>query len=241
MSPNDTMKFDLAVEFAPQLQSKNDPVVCDNIEADWSVVRGSKGTETTSSQLDLYIVVDECDDDFEAELQAVNASSGSDEEEAKVEDESPCEENIKATIPRPDSPVLGPIEFFKKAAVGATGAALLGVGAVLVPFPLPVGIPTMALGAGVLSYEFPETTKKVVDSAKERLVDVLETEEEEEGVEIEELELDEDDSVKTNESKRSIKLKKKIGKHVLPWIKKKKNEDEGGPQNEEGEEQKNDQ
>mmetsp|Transcript_16 Transcript_16/g.55 ORF Transcript_16/g.55 Transcript_16/m.55 type:complete len:275 (-) Transcript_16:284-1108(-) len=119
---------------------------------------------------------------------------------------------------RPDSPVLGPVEFFRKATVGAAGVAMIGVGAVLVPVPLPIGVPTIAAGMAVLNYEFPETTKKAMNGAKDRIVSVLETEEDD----------DEEDSTETdNGSKRRTKsvFKKqaeKLGKRVLPWMRKEK-------------------
>lgn len=133
-----------------------------------------------------------------------------------------------------DSVVLGPIEFFRKSIVAVTGTAMLGVGAVLVPAPVPLGIPVIAGGLALLSTEFPESVDKITESTRQKLVDVLE---EDTGDEHDIQVPNEDDSnlesskqtkettpvpntFQENFNKTKRDIQKNVRNTLLPWLRK---------------------
>ena len=62
----------------------------------------------------------------------------------------------------------------RKAGVAVTGGAMVAVGAVLTPLPTPGGILIAGAGLGVLSTEF-EGAKKVMDKGRDKLVDLIDS------------------------------------------------------------------
>jgi hypothetical protein len=56
----------------------------------------------------------------------------------------------------------------RKASVAVAGGSLVGIGAVLVPMPVPAGILVMAVGMGILGTEFPEA-QRALDGARDSL------------------------------------------------------------------------
>lgn len=104
----------------------------------------------------------------------------SEEEEVPINDtknlekEGTNEQKIGSDDDDDDSVVLGPIEFFRKSIVAVTGTAMLGVGAVLVPAPVPLGIPVIIGAVALLNKEFPETVNGVKEDARKKIVEALE-------------------------------------------------------------------
>lgn len=140
-----------------------------------------------------------------------------------------------------DSVVMGPIVFFRKSIVAITGAAMLGVGAVLVPAPVPLGLPVIIGAVALLNAEFPETVNGVKEDARKKLVQVLEKDDninaEEDQTNPETLSHTKnddngDDNINSTQKvpeknifqasidKKTQKFKQNLRTKVLPWLKK---------------------
>jgi len=73
-----------------------------------------------------------------------------------------------------DEAMASMLKGARKAGVAVTGGAMVAVGAVLTPLPTPGGILLAGAGLGVLSTEF-EGARKVMDKGRDRLVDLIDS------------------------------------------------------------------
>mmetsp|Transcript_3150 Transcript_3150/g.4596 ORF Transcript_3150/g.4596 Transcript_3150/m.4596 type:complete len:247 (+) Transcript_3150:134-874(+) len=128
-------------------------------------------------------------------------------------------QNTDETEDRPDTaaPHTTGIDYIRKSAVAIAGGSLVGIGAVLVPLPIPAGIFTMGVGMAVLGTEFPQA-QQALDTAVDKIADILESTEEKkddvDGEELSEVSM----SGLEGASNAFKKQAERIGQRVLPLI-----------------------
>lgn len=97
------------------------------------------------------------------EEESVNTITISSEEETAVESEASSTVRTRSTA----------FDMARKAGVAVSGAALTGIGLVMIPLPTPFGCVVAASGMAVLGSEFP-AAQKVLDDTRDAVVRTLE-------------------------------------------------------------------
>ena len=217
----------------PPLTTTTTSLLNENLQDD-SIIKSKQeqGTNKNSGEIEYT------DKDIANEATSISPS-----DESQNIDETKINNNDSNDDDDDDSVVLGPVEFFRKSIVAVTGTAMLGVGAVLVPAPVPLGIPVIAGGLALLSTEFPESVDKITETTRQKLVDVLEKDADKDDEEEHENQVsneDNDNSLESsskettpvnnndtsngtfqenfNKTKRDIQ--KNVRNKLLPWLRK---------------------